>query len=69
VTLTFWITKILATTFRETAGDFVSMSLNLGYDVGLAITFTALIVILSVRIGFRGLHPAIFWLGISTSGS
>ena len=33
VTLIFWITKILATTFGETAGDALSMSMNLGYLV------------------------------------
>ena len=33
VTALFWLTKIFATTFGETAGDAVSMSLNLGYRV------------------------------------
>jgi uncharacterized membrane-anchored protein len=37
VTLGFWIVKILATTFGETAGDTVSMSMNLGYLIGTAI--------------------------------
>src|SRR5258705_281393 len=36
-TLVFWVTKILATTLGETAGDAVSMSMNLGYLVGTAI--------------------------------
>ncbi len=31
VTLLFWGIKILATTFGETAGDALSMSLNIGY--------------------------------------
>jgi len=31
VTLVFWIIKILATTLGETAGDALSMSMNLGY--------------------------------------
>ena len=31
ITALFWITKIFATTFGETAGDAVSMSMNLGY--------------------------------------
>jgi hypothetical protein len=35
VTLYFWIMKILATTLGETAGDFISMSLGLGYYVWL----------------------------------
>ena len=31
----FWITKIFATTFGETGGEALSMSLNLGYLVSL----------------------------------
>ena len=31
VTLTFWIIKVAATTLGETAGDTLSMTLNLGY--------------------------------------
>ena len=31
LTIVFWAIKILATTLGETAGDAVSMSLNLGY--------------------------------------
>jgi uncharacterized membrane-anchored protein len=37
VTLVFWAIKIAATTFCETAGDAVSMSMDLGYLVGTAI--------------------------------
>lgn len=31
LTLIFWVIKILATTLGETAGDALSMSMNLGY--------------------------------------
>jgi uncharacterized membrane-anchored protein len=37
VTFGFWLIKIAATTLGETAGDWVSMSLRLGYLVGSAI--------------------------------
>lgn len=50
ITLAFWILKILATTLGETAGDYLSMSLNLGYYIGLAITFAILIVVLVAEI-------------------
>ncbi len=46
VTVAFWIMKVLATTLGETAGDFTSMTLELGYYAGLAITFAALVLIL-----------------------
>lgn len=45
ITALFWITKILATTFGETGGDAVSMSLNLGYLVSTFI-FAALFIAL-----------------------
>lgn len=64
VTLVFWILKILATTLGETAGDFLSMTLDLGYYISFAITFAALAVILFFQIGARRYHPALFWLAI-----
>ena len=37
ITFGFWIMKICATTLGETGGDLLSMTLNLGYTVSLAI--------------------------------
>ncbi|MBU1285830.1 MAG: hypothetical protein KJ794_20710, partial [Gammaproteobacteria bacterium] len=31
ITLTFWVMKICATTLGETAGDLLSMTLDVGY--------------------------------------
>jgi len=58
VTLIFWTIKILATTLGETAGDAVSMSLNLGYllsTVIFAVIFLAGVSVASaqVSIGIR----------------
>jgi uncharacterized membrane-anchored protein len=64
VTLSFWIMKVLATTLGETTGDYISMTLNLGYYLGLAITFCALIVILAAQIASRDYHPLLFWIAI-----
>ncbi|HVZ03592.1 hypothetical protein [Hyphomicrobium sp.] len=64
VTLYFWLMKILATTLGETTGDYISMTLNLGYYIGLAITFCALIVILAAQIASRDYHPLLFWIAI-----
>lgn len=72
VTFAFWIMKILATTLGETAGDFVSMTLALGYYVGLAITFGALLVILIVQITGKRYNPPIYWaaiVGTTTAGT
>jgi uncharacterized membrane-anchored protein len=37
VTLLFWMVKVASTTLGETAGDALSMSLNLGYIVSTGI--------------------------------
>ena len=64
VTLGFWVLKVAATTLGETGGDWVTMSLNLGYLVGTAI-FTAIFIVLvfwQVREGY--FHPALYWATI-----
>lgn len=64
ITLAFWVMKVLATTLGETAGDFISMTLNLGYYIGLGITFTILAVVLWMQVSAKTLKPALFWLAI-----
>lgn len=64
VTIFFWIMKILATTLGETAGDFISMTLGLGYYIGLAITFSTLAVVLWAQITAKTYHPLLFWTSI-----
>jgi len=67
ITLGFWIIKILATTFGETAGDMVSMSLNLGYLVGTAIFATLLVFLVLWQIRASRFHPALYWATIIAS--
>jgi uncharacterized membrane-anchored protein len=64
VTLIFWIIKIAATTLGETAGDAVTMSMNLGYLVGTAIFAAAFIVAVTAQIRTRGFHPFLYWTTI-----
>lgn len=64
VTLYFWIMKILATTLGETAGDFISMSLGLGYYVGFAVTFSILAIILFFQITSDRYRPILYWTAI-----
>ena len=40
ITLFFWIMKICATTLGETAGDLLSMTLNVGYAISSMILIT-----------------------------
>jgi uncharacterized membrane-anchored protein len=61
VTLGFWLIKIAATTLGETAGDAVTMSMNLGYLVGTLIFAAILAVGLTAQIRTTKFHPLLFW--------
>lgn len=57
----FWLTKILATTLGETAGDAVTMSMNLGYLAGTGIFFAIFAVAVASQIAAKKFHPFLFW--------
>ncbi|MGZ5182817.1 MAG: COG4705 family protein [Ramlibacter sp.] len=61
VTLLFWLAKIIATTLGETAGDAVTMSMNLGYLVGTAIFAVFFLVTAGAQVAAQRFHPALFW--------
>jgi uncharacterized membrane-anchored protein len=80
VTLGFWIIKILATTFGETAGDSVSMSWlgettaaaptsfwQGGYLIGTGIFATLLAVLVFIQIRARRFNPWLYWATIIAS--
>ncbi len=72
VTLAFWIVKILATTLGETAGDALSMTLNLGYAVSTVILLAFFGVSLAAQIKSRRYHPLAYWavvVGTTTVGT
>ena len=64
ITLLFWLMKIVATTLGETLGDFISMTLNLGYSTGIAITLVFFIVLLYIQLKTANYKPKAFWLVI-----
>lgn len=61
VTLTFWVMKIAATTLGETAGDLLSMTLNLGYVASSAILLAIFADLLAVQLSARRFHPVLFF--------
>jgi len=67
ITLGFWIIKILATTLGETAGDTVSMSMNLGYLVGSAIFLTVLVALVWWQVAATRFNPYLYWATIIAS--
>lgn len=64
VTFIFWVIKIAATTLGETAGDAVSMSMDLGYLLSTAIFATIFLVFVYIQIKAKGFHPYIYWATI-----
>ena len=64
VTLGFWIAKVAATTLGETGGDWVTMSLNLGYLVGTAIFAALFVVLVAGQVKAARFHPALYWATI-----
>ena len=72
ITLIFWLLKIVATTLGETLGDYISMTLNLGYTVGILITLLFLLAALVTQLSVRKHIPVLYWLviiGTTTLGT
>ena len=64
VTLGFWIAKIAATTLGETGGDWVTMSLDLGYLVGTGIFAAIFVSLVWLQVRSARFHPALYWATI-----
>src|SRR5256886_7174507 len=72
VTLLFWIMKIAATTLGETAGDLLSMTLNVGYAISSLLLLGLFAVTLLIQLSTREYHPVIYWsviVSTSTAGT
>jgi uncharacterized membrane-anchored protein len=72
ITLIFWLMKIVATTLGETLGDFISMTLNLGYTIGIVVTFAFFFVVLFTQLAVKKYIPVVYWLviiGTTTLGT
>ena len=72
ITLSFWIMKICATTLGETAGDLLSMTMNVGYAFSSVILLSFFFATLVVQLSTKKFHPIIYWaviLSTSTAGT
>ena len=67
VTFLFWVIKVAATTFGETAGDAVSMSLNLGYLIGTLIFAAIFAGAVVAQMAAREFRPFLYWATIIAS--
>jgi uncharacterized membrane-anchored protein len=64
--------KICATTLGETAGDLLSMTLDIGYAVSSIILFTIFGIALAAQLSAKKYHPFLYWLVVlatSTAGT
>ncbi len=64
VTLLFWIIKVAATTLGETAGDALSMSLNLGYIVSTGIFAVLFGIAVATQIKANSFNKWLYWTTI-----
>ncbi len=72
ITIGFWIMKICATTLGETAGDLLSMTLNVGYAMSYIILISLFLISLSGQLFVKKYIPFIYWtviLATSTAGT
>ncbi|PWE41419.1 COG4705 family protein [Pseudomonas prosekii] len=72
ITLAFWTMKVCATTLGETAGDLLSMTLDVGYAISSLILISVFVVTLLTQLSSKRYHPALYWLVIlstSTAGT
>ena len=67
VTLAFWIVKIAATTLGETAGDAVSMSMQLGYLAATTIFAAIFLLAVGAQITAKRFHPLVYWVTVVTT--
>ncbi len=69
VTLYFWIMKVCATTLGETAGDLVSMTLNVGYALSSVILLSLFLGTLALQLLSDRFHPVRYWSVILTTST
>ncbi len=61
--------KISATTLGETAGDLLSMTMNVGYAKSSLILFSAFLLSLGAQLLSRRYHPLLYWTVIFTTSA
>ncbi len=69
ITIYFWIMKICATTLGETAGDLLSMTLNVGYAVSSLILISLFLISFIAQLTTREFHPVLYWTVILTTST
>jgi uncharacterized membrane-anchored protein len=72
ITVFFWIMKICATTLGETAGDLLSMTMQVGYAASSILLIGFFLVTLVFQLLAKKYHPLLYWsviVSTSTAGT
>ncbi|MBK9718627.1 MAG: hypothetical protein IPO85_14165 [Saprospiraceae bacterium] len=72
ISFVFWVMKICATTLGETAGDLLSMTLNIGYAYSSILLVSIFLTTLVLQIKSTKYLPFLYWsviLATSTAGT
>lgn len=69
VTVCFWVMKICATTLGETAGDLLSMTMNVGYALSSVILIGFFLISVFAQLRAKKFHPVLYWTVILTTST
>ncbi len=69
LTAAFWVMKIAATTLGETAGDLLSMTMDVGYAVSSVILLSGFLASLLAQLAVKSHKPPLYWLVILTTST
>jgi len=72
ITAAFWLMKITATTLGETGGDWLSMTMDLGYLISTIIFFGLFICAVAGQLLSKKYYPFLYWtviIATSTAGT
>ena len=69
VTVAFWIMKVCATTLGETAGDLLSMTMNVGYAFSSILLLSLFLGTLALQLLSRRFQPVLYWSVILTTST
>jgi uncharacterized membrane-anchored protein len=69
LTAAYWVLKITATTVGETAGDLLSMTMEVGYALSTVILMSLFFVSAAGQLFAKRHHPWLYWTVILTSST
>jgi len=69
LTAMYWLLKIAATTLGETAGDLLSMTMEVGYAISTIILMTLFFISAAGQLSVKRHQPWLYWAVIVTSST